>query len=314
MAIKNLKLSFLIAAHNEEKVIEQTLKNLSSLPYNNYEVIIGLDACTDNTENIVNKFKRLKPSIFKYYKLNLRQGKTSVINNIIKHAEGDIIIINDADWIFSYTDKEKLTKFLSVFNNPKIGGIAEHFPVEWDAKKLKNSNLGFKMVAYSSYYWFKYQKHRFSYQKDNLIYLKEPTMSLTNIFRRKLYKENLTLGDDFERTAHIMQKAYDVVLFDNIEMPRMIAVYDKIKIKDLIKQKIRNAIARRQISEVIKAPINTKSYYLPAILFMLRKSFRDRISAFFIVLFWIFITTYAVAIAKFTRKSTSEGWRMRARS
>ena len=52
-----MKLSFLIPAHNEEKIISKTLNNLINLPYENYEVLVGLDGCTDRTEEIVKRFK-----------------------------------------------------------------------------------------------------------------------------------------------------------------------------------------------------------------------------------------------------------------
>ena len=111
---KERKISFLIPAHNEEKIIAKTLENLINLPWQNYEVIVGLDGCTDNTESIVKKFQE-KFKRIKYYKLNLRRGKPAVIDRIIKYAKGEIIIINDADWIFSVKDKESFYDFISAF-------------------------------------------------------------------------------------------------------------------------------------------------------------------------------------------------------
>ncbi len=70
--MKEKRISFLIAAHNEEKVIGETLKNLANLPYRNYDVIVGLDGCTDKTENLVKEFAK-KSKKFKYYKLNIRK-------------------------------------------------------------------------------------------------------------------------------------------------------------------------------------------------------------------------------------------------
>jgi glycosyltransferase involved in cell wall biosynthesis len=313
MEPKMKKISFLIAAHNEEKIISKTLENLINLPYPNYEVIIGLDGCTDKTESIVKSFIK-RSSRFKYFSLNLREGKHKVINYIIKKAKGEIIIINDADWIFNYINKKILYRFVSVFDDPKIGGIAEHFPVEWDENNLKNSNFGYKMVAYSSFFWFKYQKERFTQKINGQFLLKSPMMSLTNIFRRKLYKENVTLGDDFERTEYIMQKGYNIVLFDTLEMPRMVASYDRIKIRDLIKQKIRTAIARKQINKLTKSNINIKNYYLSSITYILRNAWRDGLYTGLLVTLWVLIAIYGQLMANLTKiKSTSEAWKLRAR-
>lgn len=311
--MKQRKLSFLIAAHNEEKIIAKTLNNLISLPYRNYEVILGLDGCTDNTEKIVKEFCR-KFNKFRCYKLNFRQGKPAVINSIIKHAKGEIIIINDADWIFSVRNRVQLDKFLSVFDNPKIGGIAESFPVEWDRNKIENGNLGYKMVAYSSYFWLNFQKEKFTYkknEKENLLYLKEFTMFLTNIFRKNLFKENFTLGDDFERTKDIMAQGYDIVVFNDINMPRMTSTYDRIGLKDMFKQKIRTAQARKQLENIEN--INVRNYYIPAVWHIFKNSWKLGIDIGFLMCFWIFLTSVATFVSGFKKMGTKEGWKLRVK-
>jgi hypothetical protein len=136
-------------------------------------------------------------------------------------------------------------------------------------------------------------------------------MFLTNVFRRKLYKKNFSLGDDFERTKHIMSEGYKIVIFDNIEMPRMIATYDKIGLKDVFKQKIRTALARKQLESIQK--INTNNYYLPAVLYIFKNSWKLGIGAGFLIIFWIFLTTVATLIAGFKNTDTREGWKLRAK-
>ena len=91
--IKNMKqekikehfVSFLMAAHNEDKVIDKTLTNLLEIPYNNFEVIVGLDGCDDRTEEIVKGLAK-KYGNLRYYILNIREGKPAVINEIIKKS------------------------------------------------------------------------------------------------------------------------------------------------------------------------------------------------------------------------------------
>ena len=304
------KISFLIAAHNEERIISQTLANLANLPYRDYEVIVGLDGCTDNTEIIVKNFARASNKI-KYYSVNIRRGKPAVINFIIKKARGDIIAINDADWIFSAKNKAKLNKLLEVFEDPAVGGMAESFPAEWDSQKLKSGNIWFKMVAYSSYFWLKFQKETFTYREGQFNYLKRPEMFLTNIFRRKLYKENRSLGDDFERTYDIMSQGYKIAILDDETMPRMIVSYNKLFLKDLFKQKIRTAVARKQISELHK--IGLFDYYLPSVIYILKESFRKKMTIVFLMLFWVFITSLGQVLSKFSRYDTKKGWTLRAR-
>lgn len=308
------KISFLIAAHNEEKIIGITLNHLLKIPYENYEVILGLDGCTDKTEEIVKRFCE-KSNKIKYYTLNLRQGKPAVIDEIIKKAKGEIVAINDADWLFLVKDKKAMEEFLSVFKNPKVGGIAESFPLEWHEDRLRNSNLGYKMDAYSAYFWYSYQKKRFAYKKnpkEKILYIKNPTMFLTNVFRKKLYSKNFSLADDFERTKNIVNKGYEVVLLQDSNLPRIKSVYNKVLIKDLFKQKVRTAIARSQLNEEKVFDVNMKNYYLPSVLFIFTNSWKMGFGVGLITTFWIFLTAFATFIAKFKKTGTKEGWKMRA--
>jgi len=304
-----MKVSFLIAAHNEEKIIRKTLENLLNLPYEDYEVIIGLDGCTDKTEDILKEYCK-KSKRFRYFSLNLRQGKPAVVDFIIKKAIGDIIVINDADWIFDFRNKKSLTKYFSFFNNEKIGGITEPLPIEW-SEKMQKANIGYRMVAFSAYFWMDFQKNKYSVKKNNIRYLKEPALFMTNVFRKNLYKRNKLLGDDFERTAHIMKSGFEVVLIEDPKMPRMNASYDKIRIRDLFKQKIRTAKARAQLK---KENLGVDfSYLFWANIHILRESFKRGFSIFVLCVFWIFLTSIATVYSYFRSFDTKEGWKLRAK-
>jgi len=305
-------ISFLVPVHNEEKIIRKTLNNLVNLNYSKYEVILGLDGCTDKTESIVKEFSEKYSKIFKYFILNERKGKPAVVNKIIKKAKGEIIIINDSDWLISTKYPEGINKIIKIFDKEEIGGIADAYPVEWEKIKIKRGNIGYKMVAYSSYFWINFQKEKLTYTKDKIKYIKEPAMFLTNIFRKKLYKENNTLGDDFERTFDIMKKGYKIVLFEDINLPRMIAVYNSISIKDLFKQKVRTAMARKQVkisregtSDIFKEGMSNLIFY------MCKESLKKGYKILFLVFFWIVLTFIASFVAQFKKIDTKKGWNLR---
>lgn len=300
------KISFLIAAHNEEKIIGKTLDNLLHIPYENYEVIVGLDGCTDGTEEIVKSYCR-KSKKFRYYSLNLRNGKPAVINHIVMKSKGEVIIINDADWIFRVKNKRSIEKMIGLFEESKVGGIAESFPVEW--ANLKKSNFIYKMVAYTHYYWFDFQKKKFS----NKGFIKKPDMFLTNIFRRSLYKTNSSLGDDFERTHDIMNEGFKIAIFYNPEMPRMVASYNKITLSDFFKQKIRTAMARKQVNIETDKNINLFNYGIPSAFYIILKSFRKNLLVGLYSISWFFLTFLATIFSKFKKVETKEGWLLRAK-
>ena len=306
------KVSFLISAHNEEKLIRRPLENLLHLPYDRYEVLIGLDGCTDRTEEIVRSFCR-RSRKFRYFSFSGRHGKPEIIDRLLHHATGELIVIHDADWIFSVRSKKALHHFLSVFDDPAVGGIAESFPVEWNFSSLQQGNLAYKMVAYSSFLWFSYQKEHFTVKRGSLFIVAHSSMFLTNIFRKKLYTKNFSLGDDFERTASIMQQGSTVVLFERDDMPRMIATYTTHRLRDLFKQKIRTAAARTQLVRAGVFRFSLFSYYASILFYFLRRLWQWGIVVGLLLLLWILLFSIATLFSSFCRTTTHGGWTLRAR-
>jgi glycosyltransferase involved in cell wall biosynthesis len=278
------------------------------MPFNDYEVIIGLDGCTDGTEKIIKSFTK-KSKKFSYQKLNLRKGKPAVINKIIKQAKGEVIIIHDADWIFRYGNKENISRLIKVFDDKKVGGIAESFPMEWNKEVLKRGNPGYLMVAYSTYFWMNYQKQKFSIKSGEFRIIKEPKMFMTNIFRRELYKPNSLLSDDFERTHDIINRGFKILISEDETFPRLEASYDKLRIRDLFKQKVRTAKAREQLGEVGES-IGIK-YYLGSIFYILTRSITKGPYIFGLMLYWVCLTIFATFYSKLKKFNTTEGWKMR---
>ena len=88
----------LIALHNEEAVVSDTLEALyrSDYPADKLEVLAGSDNSTDNTNRLLTeaseKFGSLTPILF-----NHRMGKPAIINKLAEMARGEIVIISDAD-------------------------------------------------------------------------------------------------------------------------------------------------------------------------------------------------------------------------
>jgi len=94
-----MKLSIIVPAHNEEKRIEKTLqeyvKFFEKKFKNNYEIIVILNGCTDDTLGIVKKIARKYNAI--EYRNYVQAGKGFAITQGLKIAEGDLIGFVDAD-------------------------------------------------------------------------------------------------------------------------------------------------------------------------------------------------------------------------
>ena len=96
-----MKLSIIIPAYNEEKMIRQILDKIHSVELINglqKEVVIVNDCSVDATEAIVNQYikEHLNQEI-KYLKNEVNLGKGGAIHRGIDAVTGDYIIIQDAD-------------------------------------------------------------------------------------------------------------------------------------------------------------------------------------------------------------------------
>jgi cellulose synthase/poly-beta-1,6-N-acetylglucosamine synthase-like glycosyltransferase len=113
-----LKVSMVIAAHNEEKVIEEKIRNTFDLefPRKNLEILIGSDASSDKTNAIVSKYA---PDV-KLFAFSQRGGKASVLNQLVPRAHGDILVFCDANTMLL---RNALQKLLAHFEDPNIGCV-----------------------------------------------------------------------------------------------------------------------------------------------------------------------------------------------
>ena len=91
------KLSVVIPAYNEEKRIHRTLDSYAkffSKKVKDFEIIVVLNNCNDNTLKIVKNFKNKK---IKYLNFKEAIGKGGAILEGFKVAKGDLIGFVDAD-------------------------------------------------------------------------------------------------------------------------------------------------------------------------------------------------------------------------
>ncbi|MFC5408193.1 glycosyltransferase [Larkinella bovis] len=98
----SLDASILIAARNEEANILRCLRAIEQLVYppNRYEVLIGNDQSEDQTGTIVAEFIRNKPH---YHLIPITErvgkqaGKSNVLAQLARKAQGRILLFTDAD-------------------------------------------------------------------------------------------------------------------------------------------------------------------------------------------------------------------------
>jgi glycosyltransferase involved in cell wall biosynthesis len=101
------KFSIIIPAHNEENYIRQTLHAVNSQTYQDFEVIVVANGCTDKTEEIVRK--REEKERIKLLTLNIANVSRARNHGASKSA-GEILFFLDADTILENDTLQKINE------------------------------------------------------------------------------------------------------------------------------------------------------------------------------------------------------------
>lgn len=111
------KISVIMAVHNGEKYIEQSILSILNQTYTDWELCLFLDNCTDKTEDIVSRFDKITENEFKILKGNDKQGCPDSRMGAIRVCEGEYIAIQDADDISLPYRLEKQIRFMEKYPN-----------------------------------------------------------------------------------------------------------------------------------------------------------------------------------------------------
>lgn len=113
------KVSILIPVYNEEKVIRQKIENCLELDYpkEQLQIMVCSDCSNDKTAEIVSEYIDKGISFLSY---NVRRGKTGVINASVPEAEGEIIVLTDANTMFN---ADAVSELISMYSSEEIGAV-----------------------------------------------------------------------------------------------------------------------------------------------------------------------------------------------
>jgi dolichol-phosphate mannosyltransferase len=95
-----MKLSVLVPVYNEEAGLEELLKRVVAVPVDK-EIVVVDDCSTDATPRILERLERMRLPGLKIYRHHVNQGKGAAIRMAIAVAQGDAVIIQDADLEYS---------------------------------------------------------------------------------------------------------------------------------------------------------------------------------------------------------------------
>jgi cellulose synthase/poly-beta-1,6-N-acetylglucosamine synthase-like glycosyltransferase len=115
------RITIIIPAYNEEAVIASSIESLLKQTYSNMEILVVDDGSKDNTYTIAKRFvhNRYNKVVRPIRKAN--GGKSSAINEGIKHSTGELIMVVDAD---SKLKSDAVELMQSYFTDPQIAAVA----------------------------------------------------------------------------------------------------------------------------------------------------------------------------------------------
>ncbi len=132
------KISIVISAYNEEKNIEEKIRNTLELDYpaDKTEILIGSDGSSDQTVEISSRFCDERVRVFDFQE---NRGKTSVQNDLAGRAGGEIFIFTDAA---SFLPPDAIKKLIRNFADDRVGCVAGRMRFVGTNKNLTAESQG----------------------------------------------------------------------------------------------------------------------------------------------------------------------------
>ncbi len=190
--------SVLVCAHNEEKIIREKIGNLLALDYpkQKIEILIASDGSFDATDAIISEYREKG---VKLVRMGTRCGKVNALNKTIPQAEGEIIVLSDANTIYK---SDAVREIVRPFSNPVIGCVCGELIFQNDAGN-EVSNL-------EGVYW-RYEQFMKVIEGANGALL--GANGGIYAIRKKLFEPlpANTIVDDFVLPMKILEKRYKVV-------------------------------------------------------------------------------------------------------
>ena len=114
----------IVAAYNEEPVIERRLENLLALDYpaDKLEIVVTSDASTDRTHELVERFGDRVRLI-----VNPRGGKVAAQNRAVRETGGEIVAFSDANATWA---PDALRQLVANFADPDVAYVCGRLVLE----------------------------------------------------------------------------------------------------------------------------------------------------------------------------------------
>lgn len=113
------RVTLMISAYNEERVMGEKLRNSLALDYpkEKLEILVVSDCSTDRTDEIVRGFSSQGVVL---NRMETRRGKTWGLNESVPKSSGEILLFSDANALYRSDAVQKLVRN---FHDPEVGCV-----------------------------------------------------------------------------------------------------------------------------------------------------------------------------------------------
>jgi cellulose synthase/poly-beta-1,6-N-acetylglucosamine synthase-like glycosyltransferase len=128
------RVSLLIAANDEEAVIDAKLRNTLAVDYPEslLEIVVASDGSLDDTNVMVRRFA---PRV-RLVELSPRRGKIAAINEAMRSITSEIVIFSDAN---TFLDPKAVPALVQNFADPRVGAVSGDVSLVGDRAALARS-------------------------------------------------------------------------------------------------------------------------------------------------------------------------------
>lgn len=262
------EVAVLVAAYNEEDVIEDKIHNTLNLDYPSSKLkmyVIG-DGSTDRTNEIVSRY----PEVTLIYQ-PIRKGKSAAINRAIPFIKESIVVFTDANVKISGSGIRELCV---EYADARVGGVSGEKVVLKDERAAAASTEGM--------YW-KYE----SFLKKEDAKLSSLIGAAGELFsiRTELFEPipEDTLLDDFMISMNILRKGYRIAY-----APKALAMEKpSMNIEEEYKRKVRISAGGLQSTIRTTEFFNVKKYGIVAIQYLIHRISRWTVSPILLILAFV---------------------------
>lgn len=209
-------ISVLIITYNQENYVRETIESVLNQTYQDFEILIGDDCSSDNTEEIV---KSYKDSRIKYFKTSFNFGINANLNMLIKNAMGEYIVLIAGD---DRLRPEHLQRIKETFEDKQdIGAIyCQLCEIDDNSRYTKGENTVY--VPFKNKPVFEFLNYTFL--KGNCV--SSPAMAIRKKVADKIFPLDYSLVNYQDYKMHVL-----ILLngFKNFVLDEILADYRRLQ-------------------------------------------------------------------------------------